>query len=115
MLIDHVSVSSTPFTEVCSLLLQELSIIHAKFKAGLTLLTYHPGKGPHNYEVETINSREKINITTWRCLEIPTYSVLSGALNGTICLPGQVSIFSKNLTGTTPSKPSVKITLLSEM
>lgn len=63
MLIDHASVSSTPFTEG-SLFLQELSIIHAKFKAGLTLLTYHPGKGPHNFEVETINSGEKINITT---------------------------------------------------
>jgi hypothetical protein len=29
--------------------------------------------------------------------------------------PGHVSIFSKYFTGTTPSKPSVKITLLSEM
>lgn len=36
-------------------------------------------------------------------------------LNGIDFLSGQDSIFSKYLTGTTPSKPSVKITLFSEM
>jgi hypothetical protein len=35
--------------------------------------------------------------------------------NGIGFLSGHDSIFSKYLTGTTPSKPSVKITLFSEM
>lgn len=35
--------------------------------------------------------------------------------NGIGARPGHVSIFSKYFTGTTPSKPSVKITLLSEI
>lgn len=97
-------------------LFTKLSIIQAQFKARPVLITCHSGKKRSayvNWEVETINSEQRINMT-WRCVETPIYSVLSGALNGTICLPGQNSIFSKNLTGATPSKPSVKITFLSD-
>jgi hypothetical protein len=42
-------------------------------------------------------------------------AVVSYLWNGIGTRPGHVSIFSKYFTGTTPSKPSVRITLLSEM